>query len=565
MPKIEVIKDDLRHLLKQDLNDEQLETILESAKAEMDEIREDSYKIELNDTNRPDLWSCAGLARQINMYSNGCSYSYDFFSKESPKKIIVDPNLEKIRPFIVGFAVKNIPITEPLLLELIQNQEKFSQNFGSKRHDIAIGIYKLANIEFPVSYRAVKPEEIRFTPLGGEKDLNLREILEVHPKGIEFGHIVKNYNKYPIILDKQNNVLSFPPVINSRYIGEVEVGDTDIFIELTGFTLANMLLVANIFACDLADRGGEVVPVEIQYSFDTPFGKSFVVPHDFKNRISINKDELKRMIGHEPSGDEISANLAKMGYYNISKEKNLISVEVPPYRNDIMHPVDIIEDYIIGKGLNNFPVEMPSDFTVGALTPIERYSDRIRNIAVGMGFQEVISNVLTSREKMVDRMNLSSTDLAEISNPMTESYNVLQNSLIPSLLEIEAFSAKADYPHRIFEAGEVILRDNDSNYGFETCLNLGLLNAHPKTNFSEMRSYVDNILYYAGIDQFDLKPFEISFLLPGRSAQIFYKNQSIGYFGEIHPDVLENWDINMPCTILELSASTLFSIIQKPQ
>ena len=493
MPKIEVKKSDLSKLLLQDMDTEKLETLLESAKAELDDISAESYKIELNDTNRPDLWSCAGIARHLNQYTEQKSYDYGFFAKSSEYQIIVDTNLKNIRPYIAGFSVRNINVDEALLLELIQNQEKLTQNFGKKREDIAIGIYKLANIQFPVHYRAVDPERMAFVPLGETRELNLREILEIHPKGIEFGNIVKDYEKYPIILDDKDDVLSFPPIINSRYIGEVEIGDTELFVELTGFNLNNMLLVANIFACDLADRGAEIIPVEVKYPYKNEYDETVVVPYNFNIKMGGNKKEFEKMVGFVPGDDEISVSLKKMGYKNISIDGDKVEVIIPPFRNDIMHIVDIIEDYIIGKGYNNFEVKMPFEFTKGQLSDIELFSDKLRNIAFGMGFQEVISNILTSEDNIYHKMNSEERNAVEILNPKTESYNILQNSIIPSLLEIEAFSAKADYPHRIFEVGEVVIKDKNENHGSKTLLNIGLLNAHPKSNVSEMRSDVDNI------------------------------------------------------------------------
>lgn len=561
MPKIEIKKDDLFSLIDQSLTNDELERLLESAKAELDDILEDGYKIELNDTNRPDLWSTSGIARQINMYQHGKTYKYNFFASQSEFKIEVDPALEHIRPYIVGFAVKNIDVDEPLLLELIQNQEKFCQNFGHKRRDIAIGIYKLNTIEFPIHYRAVKPEEITFAPLGEDRDLNLRDILQFHPKGMEFGHIVKDYDKFPIILDNGSNVLSFPPIINSRAIGEVEIGDSELFVELTGFTLTNMLLVANIMACDLADRGGTIIPVQNNHPYDTPHGRSFTVPFDFNYSISFNISELYKMAGSKPEDAEVKENLAKMGYHDITRSQDQLQVSIPPYRNDIMHAVDVIEDYIIGRGLNNFEIEMPSEFTHGTLSNLELFADKIRHLAIGTGFQEVISNILTSKDNIFSKMNNPSGEAVEISNPMTESYNVLQNSLIPSLLEIETTSAKSDYPHRIFEVGEVAIKNKSSNHGSDTYLYLGLLDAQPKSNFSDMRSTIDNLLYYAGIETFHLVEIEIPFLLKGRSGQIICKDQVIGYLGEIHPEVLEKWDILMPCTTAELFLDTILSLV----
>lgn len=562
MPKIEIKKNDLFKLLKKKLNTEELENVLESAKAELDEITDDVLKIELNDTNRPDFWTTAGLARQINQYLSLKIYNYSFFKDKSEFVINankniefvinVDKNIEKIRPYIAGFAVKNIEVDEDLLIELIQNQEKLANNFGRKRKDIAIGIYKLEKIKFPLQYKAVKSENMKFIPLGEEEDMNLKQILEKHPKGIEFGHIVKDYKEYPIILDSNNNVLSFPPIINSKFIGEVEIGDTEIFVELTGWNLTNILLVANIFACDLSDRGAGIIPVQINYPYVTKYTRKFIVPYNFNTKITGPINEFDKMIGFKPKNNETIANLKRMGFNDVKIDKSKLTAKIPSYRNDVMHLVDIIEDFTIGKGYNNFEPKLPSEFTLGTLSDDELFSDKIRNWAVGMEFQEIISSILTSEDNVYNKMNILNKNAVEIINPMTESYTVLRKSIVPSLLEVESISAKADYPHKIFEVGETAIKDEKENHGCRTALNIGLLCAHPKTNFSEMRSYVDNIIYYSGIDKFELKPVEIPYLLKGRSAEIIHKNRSLGYFGEIDPEILEKWDINMPCSVIEI-------------
>lgn len=556
MPKIEVFKNDIESLLLKKLNPQQLEKVLESAKAELKELADNGiYKIELNDTNRPDLWTAAGLARQINLYLQLKEYNYPFFeNKINPKyELIVDNKLKNIRAFITGFGVKNINITETLLLELIQNQEKLCTNFGHARRDIAIGIYKLARIKFPVYYKAIKPTDIKFVPLEFEEKMDLNEILEKHPKGIEFGHIIKEYKYYPVIVDNSNEVLSFPPIINSRYIGEIEVGDNEIFIEMTGTNLKNLLLVANLLACDLYDRGGEIIPLKIKFPYETPYGKEIVVPYSFNNEIKIPLEQFNTIIGEIPDKIEIEANLHKMGYKQINVTEDKLKCKVPDYRQDIMHPVDVIEDFVIGKGYDNFKPEMPSEFTVGSLSSIEIFSDKVRDIMIGMGFQEIISNILNSSNNIYIKMNNPENTAVEIANPMTESYNLLRNSIIPSLLEVESISAKAEYPHKIFEVGEILIKSTDENYGTRTLVNLGILSANPKANFSEMRSYIDSLFYYLSIDNYKIKETWLSFLIPGRAAEIIIDKASIGFLGEVHPEILLKWDINMPCVVAEIN------------
>ncbi len=558
MPTVEINKKDLKNLLIRKLNDEEFEELLQSAKAELKEVGADSYKIELNDTNRPDLWSSAGIARQINLYTEEKKYDYPFFENISSKlKIIVDENIKDIRPYVVGFAAKNIKIDESLLLELIQNQEKFADNFGRKRKDIAIGIYKLKNIKFPVTYKAVNPIDISFVPLGFDKKMNLDEILKEHPKGIEYASLVNDKPMYPILLDSNNNVLSFPPVINSKYIGEVEIGDDEIFIELTGVNIINLMLIADVFACDLYDRGAEIIPVNVEYKYNTEFGAAFFTPRVISSDYKLDKYEFEKISGFKPADDEIKKNLLKMGYSNIVVDNNEVTVNIPAYRNDIMHAVDVVEDFIIGKGFNSIEMDMPHDFTIGSLSDIEMFSDKVRDIMVGIGFQEVVSNILNSKENIYDKMNLTDITGVEILNPMTESYNVLRNSIIPVLLEVESFSGKADYPHKIFEVGDIAVKDKSENYGSKTLVSLGAVSLHSSSNFSEVKSYLNNIMYYIGIDDFKLVEDKIPFLIAGRSAGIIFKDKKVGYIGELHPDVLEKWDINMPATLFEVTLDFL--------
>ncbi len=555
MPKIDVIKKDIESLLAKKITKDEFETLLSSAKAELGELEDGVYRIELNDTNRPDLWTTAGLARQINQYLKLKKYNYPFFDnkKECNLEIIVDKQLKNIRPYIVGFGAKNIEITNDVLLELIQNQEKLCNNFGKNREDVAIGIYKFDRIKFPVHYKAIKPDGIKFVPLGFEDKMDLNEIIKKHPKGIEFGHIVKDFDLYPIIVDNTDNVLSFPPIINSRYIGEVEVGDKNIFIEITGTDLHNIILVANLLACDLYDRGAEIVPVKIKYPYNTSFSNEITIPFKFENRAEISLSDFERIVGEKPNNEEIIDCLGKMGYKNVKVVNDKVKCDIPDYRNDIMHPVDIIEDFVIGKSYDNFKPEMPSDFTIGGLSDIELLSDKVNEIMVGAGFQEIMSNILNSSDNIYYKMNKEVGKSVEIANPMTESYNVLRDSLIPSLLEVESKSAKAEYPHKLFEIGEVLVKSPDENYGAITLTNLGILISHPKANFTEMRTYIYTLFYYLRTDNYKIIDKDITFLIQGRTGDIIIDGKSVGYIGEVHPESLQRWDINMPTTVAEIN------------
>ena len=563
MPKIEIVEDLLNRFTGKKLTADELEDISVVAKAEIDERNEKEglIKIELNDTNRPDLWSTPGLSRQFSIYLTGKKYTYDFFSdvKETKKygnRIIkVDSELKDIRPFIAAFEAEGPKIDEALLIDLIQSQEKLCWNFGRKRSSIAMGIYRSDLINFPVHFKAADPDKTKFIPLGEEKEMTLRTILKEHPKGQEFGWIVSKYSKYPYLEDSRGNTLSFPPIINSAHLGAVKVGNSSLFIELTGTDINSLLLASSIAACDLADAGFTIKPVKIEYPYQTTYGKSIVTPYYFQKPINLNIDYSNKLLGENLSVDETAAFIEKMGNRISVNEKN-ITLFPPPYRNDFMHPVDIVEEIMIGRGMKSFEPVFPEDFTPGRISKFENFARRVRDIMVGLGYQEMIYNYLGSKKDFLERMNIPGDDIIEIGNPMTENFEILRNSILPNLLNSESVSGNALYPHRIFEIGKIAVIDKTENYGTSTKNYLSLLLSDREVGFNEVNSHVSAIFYYLSLN-YSLEESEDPRFISGRCADIIYENKKIGIIGEIHPEILDNWGIEMPCAGAEIDLDFL--------
>ena len=559
MPKIEVYKDSLFNCIGKILSIDELAELLPVAKAELDDYDEVEgiYKIELNDTNRPDLWSTTGLGRQLRCYLGGEAPEYSFFSnvdqsqETGDRTVEVEPALSSIRPYVAAFAVSGKPMDEPTLKDLIQTQEKLCWNFGQKRKSIAMGVYRSNFITYPVRFTAADPDATRFVPLQMEAELSLREILEQHPKGQEFGSIVEHFARYPFLADANGEVLSFPPIINSNHLGAVEIGDSNLFIEMTGTDLKAILLAISIVACDMADAGFDVLPVKTLYPFDTPFGREIVSPFYFQTSCRAHIDVINKMLGETFTVRETISYAAKMGL-QCESDHDSITASVPEYRNDFLHPVDLIEDIMIGRGTNEFEPIMPADFTPGRLSAEEMFCRRANDIMVGLGFQEMIYFYLGSRKDFIDRMNIGGHDVVQIANPMTENYEYVRNSILPCLLASESVSANAMYPHRVFEIGKVAYLDSTDNQGSVTRNYLGFLSADGDTNYNEVHSTVSALLYYLSCD-YSLVEAKDPRYIPGRCADIMYKGAKIGLFGELHPTVLGNWGIGVPCTSCEIN------------
>ncbi len=563
MPKIEVNRNKFYGLIGKSYTNDQLEDLLPCAKAELDgfDEAEDLLKIELNDTNRPDLWSTSGLARQLRVYEGGSRPGYNFFSSsentlDSGERVVkVDPEIKATRPYMAAFAITGKAIDDSTLKDLIQTQEKLCWNYGRKRKSIAMGIYRSDLIKYPVLYSAADPDTTRFIPLGMEKELSLREIIKEHPKGQEFGHIVENDAKFPFITDSAGSVLSFSPVINSSEIGAVEVGDENLFIELTGTDLPSLILTASIVACDLSDDGFTILPVRVEYPYDTDMGRTITTPFYFQKDISVEVDYARKLLGSDLSDREMTAALERMGI-KPTLEGSEIRIEVPEYRNDFLHSVDIIEDIMMGRGMNSFEPVMPSDSTVGRISPEEEFARKAKDILIGLGFQEMIYNYLGSGKDYIDKMNISDEKHIQIVNPMTENYEFVRASILPSVLNSESVSGNAVYPHNIFEIGKVAFLDSDDNSGTVTKNSLGFLSADRNEGYNQVSSSVSALFYYLNKD-YELKELDDPRFIKGRSARIIYNGRDIGVFGEVSPNVLENWGIQMPATCCEIDLDLL--------
>jgi phenylalanyl-tRNA synthetase beta chain len=570
MPTITIYKDDFQSLLYQSpsanraVSMEELEAWLMLAKGELKGYNPETgeLRIELQDSNRPDLWCCEGIARQIRIKQQGKLSPYPFFSEKSHSQvqIIVKPGIEQVRPYVAACAARGYRVTTEGLAQLIQTQEKLAEIFGHKRKTVSIGIYQLPKIKFPVTYELVKPDEARFTPLGMETVMTLSEILMVHPKGLEYGAILPGTGRLPILRDAANQPLSLPPIINSREIGEVRVGDDQLFVEVTGTDLSMVVLTLNIFATNLADRGAAIEPIEVQYPRSTPLGKRVKTPLDLAKSKTIKIQTIEHALGQELGAKVVTGALETYGY-DVSAGKGSVKAKLPPYRHDLMHTMDVVEDVAMSLGYAEFTPVMPAQFTVGGLSDIEHTSDRARELMVGLGFQEIISNILGSPDSYSSRMRLEGTEwgrMVEVDNVMSLSFSCLRQWILPSLLRVEAASSRAFYPHRIFEAGDVAIPDAGHELGSRTETVLGAVIAHASAHFSEIHSCLDVLFYYLGTE-YSLETVQHPSFLEGRAGRILVAGQPVGVIGELHPEVLERWQIAMPVVAFDLNLTQLLS------
>ena len=605
MPTITVKKADLERLIGHGLSLTELDAQLPMVKAELGskdrdgaslldadgewrgDLENPELRVELNDTNRPDLWCAEGIARQLRDHARGQRGRYDVFHTEAASKSIeVDPALASLRPFVGGFLARGRAIDEDELLSFIESQETLCGNFGRKRKSVSIGLYDGSSLSFPVRYHAVDRHSEGFVPLppsddqGSEDwpaDLSMTpaEILERHPTGRAYASILEGSEKVPLLSDADGRVLSFPPIINSADLGRVTPGMTELFVEVTGTELDHCLLALNILAANLVDRGWQLEPVTTRYPYATPRGQAITAPHDMSQRQSVPVSEFGRLLGEALSADEIVQKLEAYGVEAGVAEGDagaVVTARIEPYRQDYLHPVDAIEDYAISRGYENFSPCMPEDFTVGRFHPMTELEDSLRDIMIGCGFEEAICNILTSADDIRGKMRVSEDATGgaapfhggaavRIANVMNLNYSHLRDWILPSLVEIESRSSSARFPHRVFEVGEVAVHDPRANLGSRTESRLAALIADEKAHFDAAQSVLYALLGRLGL-RFDIESWSHESFIEGRVALVTGvdrdgRREPLAFIGELHPELLSNWGCRVPSVAFELSVEAL--------
>ena len=484
--------------------------------------------------DRPDMLSVEGLARAMRAFL-GIEKGAKIYEVAEPKvKIEVDKSVNEIRPYIAGCVVKNIELDDKSIASLMDLQEKLHFSIGKDRKKMAIGVHDFDMVTPPFVYKAVKPDEISFVPLAMEEEMNLKEILEKHDKGIAYAHLLEGKEKYPVILDSHGNVLSFPPVINGA-LTAVKEETKNLFIDVTGTDKNAVLNALVIMASSLAERGGKLEAVFV--------GES-VTPDMSYREMKVDVEYIHKISGMDLSPDEISESLSRMGY-DVKIEDNKIKVLYPPWRVDILHPIDVVEDIIIGYGYENVNETLPSSMTFGSSIN----HDRIHDTMLGLGFTEVFTLTLSSKEKEFEKMSMEEKEVVEISNPISSFHSIVRQSLLPSLLEILSKNRHNDLPQSIYEVGDVI-----SDMEQKKMLAGAKIDA--RAGFTECKSIVEAILRNFGI-KMEVEEKEHPSFISGRCASIIANGKEIGYFGELKPEVITSFELEYPVIAFEMELSSL--------
>lgn len=540
MPVITLQYDDLEKLTGTDK-----ETIIKRAPmigADIERIEAESIDIEFF-PDRPDLYSVEGAARAMRGFLDLETGLSEYEIKPPKVSISVSEEILRIRPFLGCAIVRGVKFTSSSIKSLMDLQEDLHWGLGRNRKKVSIGVHDLSNVKPPFRYMAVDPS-FEFVPLDYTEKMSMTEILEKHPKGTRFAHLVRGFEKYPIILDATDNVLSFPPIINGTLTSVTE-HTTDLFIDVTGLGEA-VYTALNIVVTALAERGGQIEFVKVV----RPDCGDLLLPDLEPKTRFLTKAEVETLLGMEISLEEIVKQLERMRFGAKALDEETVEVKVPAYRADILHNYDLVEDIAKGYGYENIKVRIPETYTAGKSHPISLLRSPVNEIMVGLGYYEVMPFTLTSEKINFENMRRQKTnDVTYVLHPISEDQTMLRTTLLPNLLEILALNQHRELPQKIFEFGEVVSNEI-------TCQHVAAVSIHPQANFTEIYEVVDALMREMMLS-YEVKESEDPTFLEGRRADVYVKGKKLGGFGEFHPEVISNFALGYAVVGFELDLNDL--------
>ncbi|MBD3173380.1 phenylalanine--tRNA ligase subunit beta [Candidatus Bathyarchaeota archaeon] len=549
MPVIDVNLEDFKELLGRDVEITELMNKLPMMGTSWEGETDEGFALEVF-PNRPDLLSLEGLVRAYSSWTGERTGLREYLVNESDYKVIVDEKTQDVRPYFVTAVIKNVYLDDALIRSLIQMQEKLHITHGRRRRKVAIGIHDLVPVDFPVTY-TTKPPGFEFQPLGEEVEHSISWILNEMKTGKEYSWTVEGFKEYPMILDNKDMVLSMPPIINGEYT-RVNEFTGELFIDVTGTDLKAITEVLNVLCTTLMDRGAEVYEVHNYY----PDGTVLTTPELGPWEMELDNRYVNKTLGVDFTPEESQELLNRMGY-GAETVWNILKVSIPSYRADIMHPIDLVEDIAIAHGYDNFEPNIPPIQSDAGEDPLEVFSRNLRNFLVGHGLLEVVTFMMSNRNKLFHRMEMPEEPICETENPKMEAYDSLRNRLLPSLMEILSFNKHHPYPQNLYEVDDIVVIDPTTETGARTKRRLSIVQCHAKANFSEIKSLMNSIMENLDVSV-DVASGGWSCFIEGRRYVASIDGEPVCWAGEIRPQVLENWELEMPVAALEIDVEVLF-------
>ena len=589
MPVVDVDPDELRELTGHDeKSDEELKDDLFNLGLEF-EGETDDGELQLEFApDRLDRLSVEGVARSLRYQYGDDTGVYVPDTNDPDWTYEVEESVPEGRPYVTGAIVRDVNMTEDVLESLIQLQEKLHATMGRKRAKAAIGIHDLTMLKgaglgddesgHSITYRGIDPDGDRFVPLDADTEMTPADVLTDHPIGDKFGDLLDGFDRYPAIYDDLG-LFSFPPVINGRRT-EVEAESRDLLIELTGTDQWTIDHICNIICYALSARGGTIEEVEIEYPTATgPYedvGGGLVRPDFETDTKHVAHDRIETILGVDFEQREVVDLFARAGLSASvvddvdevdavadATDGVVYAVEIPPYRVDVLHPMDLIDDLGRAYGFNELAPRYPDIGTVGGRHDRTRLEDATRASLIGLGFEDLLNFHMISAEANYDRLNIEpGTDVVgageavEITGPYSEDYTQLRTWVLPSLLMVLENNTHRAYPQDLAEIGLAAEVDESENTNVAERRSIGAVLARNDATYEDAKARLAALCDDFGVD-LETPPTDHPTFIDGRAADVVIDGETVGVIGEIHPAVLVEHDLELPVAAFEFRLDAL--------
>lgn len=575
MPTISLDRADLFDALGKEYSEQELDELCFEYGIELDEWVDDdgerpTVKIEIP-ANRYDMLCAEGLSRSLAVFLGRIDPpKYRVVVPEKPLELNIEPEVSQIRPYAAAAVIRGVKFTPRRYESFISLQDKLHSNICRNRSLVAIGTHDLSKVTGNLRYRALKPEDIKFTPLNQSKEMTGTEILEFYKNDrnlSKFLPLIESSPVLPLFVDSKDTVLSLPPLINSDFT-KIRLDTRDIFFDLTATDETKLDIVLNQMVTMFSEYSEEPFTVEaVRVNYAD--GRSQLLPNLNLRHMAAEVDYLNSVLGLDKSAEEYCGLLKKMTLEASPISEKVLDVGIPVTRPDILHQCDIMEDAGVAYGFNNLKRTFPGSSTIGQPLLVNQVADIIRRETAQAGWAEVMPLTLSSHVENYDWFRRPDDGLAvELANPKTLEYQVVRTTLVPGVLKTIRENREHSLPMKVFECGDIVVQDttkermshNERHFaavfagktsGFETVHGL-LDRVMAMLRFKHGRSAERGYWLQEGNEK------ELPQFFPGRGAHIILqrdgKSQRIGSLGVLHPEVLANFEIPFVCSAFELDA-----------
>jgi len=279
------------------------------------------------------------------------SYRLVDMPESQMQTLTVSEATAQVRPYVAGAILRNINFTQATYNSFIGLQDKLHQNLARQRTLVSIGTHDLDTVKGPFTYEAHPPTDISFVPLNQTKKLDGAELMKFYEGDKHLGrylHIIRDAAVYPVIYDSDRVVCSLPPIINGDH-SKITLNTKNVFIEITATDQTKLDIVCNIMVAMFSQYCADKFLIEPVKIISPHNGTTRITPSLASRTVPVEIDYLNQCCGLNESPEAICKLLSKMAYTaKPGKDKGVIDVTVPFTRADVLHPCDIVSEWIPG-------------------------------------------------------------------------------------------------------------------------------------------------------------------------------------------------------------------------